>query len=59
MRVCPCVHTTPSPLAPVCRLICLLPVLHRLQAGTPYWTAPEVLRGETYNEKADVFSFAM
>ena len=29
------------------------------QAGTPYWSAPEVLRGEIYNESADVYSFAM
>ena len=28
-------------------------------AGTPAWTAPEVLRSETYNESADVFSFAL
>ena len=29
------------------------------QAGTPYWSAPEVLRGEQYNESADVYSAAM
>lgn len=28
-------------------------------AGTPYWTAPEVILGETVNRKADVFSFAI
>ncbi|KAN0055447.1 hypothetical protein ACTA71_008558 [Dictyostelium dimigraforme] len=27
--------------------------------GTPCWTAPEVLRNDTYTEKADVFSFAI
>ena len=27
--------------------------------GTPLWTAPEVLKGESYNEKADVFSFSL
>jgi serine/threonine protein kinase len=27
--------------------------------GTPIWTAPEILRGDTYNEKADVFSFSI
>eukprot|EP01113_Clastostelium_recurvatum_P006166 TRINITY_DN1279_c3_g1_i2.p1 TRINITY_DN1279_c3_g1~~TRINITY_DN1279_c3_g1_i2.p1 ORF type:complete len:809 (-),score=114.42 TRINITY_DN1279_c3_g1_i2:20-2446(-) len=27
--------------------------------GTPYWTAPEVLRCEPYNEKADVFSYGV
>ncbi|OQR82569.1 protein kinase [Achlya hypogyna] len=27
--------------------------------GTPLWTAPEIHRGETYTEKADVFSFGI
>ncbi|GBG29980.1 Protein kinase, putative [Hondaea fermentalgiana] len=27
--------------------------------GTPYWAAPEVILGKAYNEKADVFSFAI
>lgn len=27
--------------------------------GTPLWTAPEILRGQVYNESADVYSFAM
>eukprot|EP00887_Chlorella_sp_A99_P000196 scaffold13.g196.t1 len=27
------------------------------QAGTPEWTAPEVLRNQAYNEKSDVYSF--
>ncbi len=28
-------------------------------AGTIAWTAPEILRHETYNEKSDVYSFAI
>ncbi|XP_068109288.1 dual specificity testis-specific protein kinase 1-like [Hyperolius riggenbachi] len=27
--------------------------------GSPYWMAPEVLRGDFYNEKADVFAFGI
>ncbi|XP_034020848.1 dual specificity testis-specific protein kinase 1 [Thalassophryne amazonica] len=27
--------------------------------GSPYWMAPEVLRGELYNEKVDVFAFGI
>ncbi|XP_066458341.1 dual specificity testis-specific protein kinase 2-like [Eleutherodactylus coqui] len=27
--------------------------------GSPYWMAPEVLRGDMYNEKADVFAFGI
>lgn len=27
--------------------------------GSPLWTAPEVIRGEKYSEKADVYSFAI
>ena len=27
--------------------------------GSVLWMAPEILTGETYNEKVDVFSFAM
>ncbi|KAG8507588.1 Dual specificity testis-specific protein kinase 2 [Galemys pyrenaicus] len=28
-------------------------------AGSPFWMAPEVLRNEPYNEKADVFSYGI
>ncbi len=27
--------------------------------GTPHWCAPEVLRGERYDESADVYSFGI
>ncbi|XP_002739512.1 dual specificity testis-specific protein kinase 2-like [Saccoglossus kowalevskii] len=27
--------------------------------GSPYWMAPEMLRGENYNKKVDVFSFGI
>ncbi|XP_038851439.1 dual specificity testis-specific protein kinase 1-like [Salvelinus namaycush] len=27
--------------------------------GSPYWMAPEVLRGEIYNEKVDVFAYGI
>ena len=27
--------------------------------GTPFWMAPECLRGDAYNEKIDVFSFGI
>jgi serine/threonine protein kinase len=29
------------------------------RCGTPCWTAPEILRGEKYSEKADVYSFGI
>lgn len=29
------------------------------RCGSPAWSAPEVLRGEPYDEKADVFSFGI
>ena len=29
------------------------------QTGTVQWTAPEIFRGEVYNERIDVYSFAM
>jgi serine/threonine protein kinase len=29
------------------------------RCGTPCWTAPEIIRGEKYGERADVFSFGV
>jgi len=29
------------------------------RVGTPHWMAPEILRGEKYDESADVYSFGM
>jgi serine/threonine protein kinase/ABC-type phosphate transport system substrate-binding protein len=29
------------------------------RCGTPCWTAPEIIRGEKYSEKADVYSFGV
>ncbi|AQN68650.1 protein tyrosine kinase (PTK) family protein [Saudi moumouvirus] len=29
------------------------------RCGTPCWTAPEIIRGEKYDEKTDVFSFGI
>ncbi|KAK1946326.1 putative serine/threonine-protein kinase drkA [Phytophthora citrophthora] len=28
-------------------------------AGTPFWTAPEILEGKRYTEKADIYSFGV
>ncbi|SPN79556.1 Serine/Threonine-protein kinase [Brazilian cedratvirus IHUMI] len=29
------------------------------RCGTPCWTAPEIIRGEKYNEKVDIYSFGV
>nr|WIL03466.1 serine/threonine kinase [Cedratvirus plubellavi] len=29
------------------------------RCGTPCWTAPEIIRGEKYDEKVDIYSFAV
>jgi serine/threonine protein kinase len=29
------------------------------RCGTPCWTAPEIIRGDKYGEKADVYSFGI
>jgi len=35
------------------------PEENRGRIGTPHWMAPEVLRGEVYDEKADIYSYGM
>lgn len=32
---------------------------HLTACGTPAWTAPEIIRGERYSDKVDVYSFAI
>ncbi|MPC83847.1 Dual specificity testis-specific protein kinase 1 [Portunus trituberculatus] len=29
------------------------------QVGSPYWMAPEVIRGDWYDHRVDVFSFGI
>merc|ERR1711879_1068121 len=29
------------------------------RCGTPCWTAPEIIKGDNYSEKADVYSFGI
>ena len=40
-------------------LITSNPEENRGKIGTPHWMAPEVLRGEIYDEKADIYSYGM
>jgi serine/threonine protein kinase len=35
------------------------PEAHLTACGTPAWTAPEVVRGERYTDKVDVYSFGI
>ena len=54
------VHFPPSPLS----LSSLPPLTSRRRShteavGSPYWMAPECLRGKSYCEQADVFSFGI
>ena len=38
----------------LCIFVCRMTVV-----GTPYWMAPEMLRGEGYDEKIDIFSYGI
>ena len=44
-----------------CVFICVTvsPAVGKGSAGTPEWTAPEVLRNERSDEKCDVYSFGV
>ena len=41
------------------KAVCSTQTQAMTQCGTPYWTAPEILNGEKYNESVDIYSFAL
>ncbi len=40
-------------------MILLIPRYAVFLSGTPYWTAPEIVRGDAYDHRADVYSFSI
>ena len=41
-------------------IVPLAPIISTcIDSGSPLWVAPEIIRGDTYDERCDVFSFGI